>query len=166
MPSPREITEKFWKSLHTDRVFMLGVEGAEHGHFRPMTAITEHEIGGPVWMFTQHDNAVVQPLRGGKKRAMATYCAKGHDLFATIHGTIELDTNREMIDKLWNPLVAAWYEEGKNDPKLALLRFDAYRGEIWLNESAIWAGAKMLFGTDLKEEFPEKVARVAMGGRR
>ncbi len=35
MPSPQAITEQFWKSLHTDRVFMLGVDGAENGHFGP-----------------------------------------------------------------------------------------------------------------------------------
>jgi general stress protein 26 len=166
MPSQQEMTEKFWKSLHTDRTFMLGVEGAENGHFRPMTAITEHDIGGPIWIFTAKDNAVVQPLKNGSKRAMAAYSAKGHELFATVHGTIELDMDREMIEKLWNPFIAAWFEGGKDDPKLALLRFDAYRGEIWLNENSIVAGVKMLFGADPKEEYQDKVAKVAMGGRR
>ena len=166
MPSPQEITEKFWKSLHVDRAFMLGVEGAENGHFRPMTAITEHDIGGPVWIFTAKDNAVVQPLRNGSKRAMAAYSAKDHNLFATIHGTIALDMDREMIGKLWNPFIAAWYEGGKTDPKLALLRFDAERGEIWLNENSLWAGVKMLLsGADPKEEYQDMVAKVAMGGR-
>ena len=28
------------------------------------------------------------------------------------------------IDRLWNPFVAAWFEGGKSDPKLALLRFE------------------------------------------
>jgi general stress protein 26 len=97
---------------------------------------------------------------------MAAYSAKGYDLFATVHGTIALDMDREMIDKLWNPFVAAWFEGGKTDPKLALLRFDAERGEIWLNENSFVAGVKMLFGADLKEEYQEKVAKVAMGGRR
>ena len=31
----------------------------------------------------------------------------------------------------WNGLVAAWFEGGKDDPKLALLRLDAERAEIW-----------------------------------
>ncbi len=166
MPSPQEMTEKFWKSLHTDRTFMLGVEDVENGHFRPMTPITEHDIGGPIWMFTSKEGAVVKALGDSTKRAMAAYSAKGHNLFATIHGTIELDMNREMIEKLWNPFIAAWFEKGKNDPKLALLRFDAYRGEIWLNENTLIAGVKMLFGADPKEEYQDKVAKVAMGGRR
>ncbi len=166
MPSPQEITEKFWKSLHGDRTFMLGVDGAENGHFRPMTAILEHETGGPVWIFTAQDNAVTRAVRNMKKRAMAAYSAKGHDLFATIHGTIELDMDRGMIEKLWNPFIAAWFEGGKDDPKLALLRFDAERGEIWLNENSLWAGAKMLFGAgDPKEDYQDKVAKVRLGNR-
>lgn len=165
MSKEQELTEKFWKSLHSDRTFMLGVDGAENGHFRPMTAILEHEIGGPIWIFTSQDGAVTKAIRNMPKRAMAAYSAKGHDLFATIHGTIQLDMDREMIDKLWNPYIAAWFEEGKDDPNLALLRFDAQRGEIWLNENSLWAGVKMLFGADPKEEYRDKVAKVALGNR-
>jgi general stress protein 26 len=166
MATPKEITEKFWKSLHGDRTFMLGVDGAENGHFRPMTAILELEIGGPVWIFTSQDGAVTKAVRNMKKRAMAAYSAKGHDLFATIHGTIRLDMDREIIDKLWNPFIAAWFEEGKDDPKLALLRFDAERGEIWLNENSLWAGVKMLLsGSDPKEDYDDKVAKVRLGAR-
>lgn len=166
MASEKEITEKFWKSLHVDRTFMLGVDGAENGHFRPMTAITEHEHTGPVWIFTAQDNAVTKAVRNMKKRAMAAYAAKDHGLFATIHGTIQLDMDREMIGKLWNPFIAAWYEEGKEDSKLALLRFDAQRGEIWLNENSLIAGVKMLFGAgDPKEEYEDKVAKVSLSGR-
>lgn len=166
MPTPADLTEKFWKSLHGDRTFMLGVDGAENGHFRPMTAILEHEIGGPIWIFTAQDNAITSAVRDMPKRAMAAYAAKGHDLFATIHGTIQLDMDGEMIEKLWNPFIAAWYEEGKTDPDLALLRFDARRGEIWLNENSLLAGVKMLLGSDPKEEYQDKVAKVRLGESR
>jgi len=166
MPSQKEITEKFWKSLRSDRTLMLGVDGAENGHFRPMTALLEHETGGPIWIFTSQDGAVVKALRNMQKRAMASYSAKGHDLFATLHGKIQLDMDRAMIDKLWNPFIAAWFEGGKDDPKLALLRFDAERGEIWLNENSLWAGVKMMLGAgDPKEDYKDKVAKVRLGAR-
>lgn len=165
MPSPQAITEQFWKSLHSDRVFMLGVDGAENGHFRPMTAITEHEHTGPVWIFTAKDTAVARAVKDIRRRAMAAYSAKGHRLFATVHGTIELDQNRAMIEKLWNPFIAAWFD-GKNDPKLALLRFEAEHGEIWLNENSVLAGVRMLFGADPTQEYEDKVAKVRLGGSR
>ena len=65
-----------------------------------------------------------------------------------------------IIDRLWNPFVAAWYEGGKDDPKLALLRFDTEGAEIWLNENSLLAGVKMLFGVDPKKDYQDKVANV------
>jgi general stress protein 26 len=58
----------------------------------------------------------VQKLELGD-RAIATFASKGHDLFATLHGSVSLDNDRAVIDRLWNRFVAAWYEGGKDDPK-------------------------------------------------
>ena len=73
-----------------------------------------------------------------------------------------VDTNRATIDRLWNRFVAAWYEGGKDDPKLALLRLDADRAEIWLDGSSFVAGIKMLLGVDPKEDYKDKVAEVSL----
>jgi len=162
MPTPQELEAKFWKALSSDMTMMLGLDGAEDGHTRPMTAQFEDDRS-PLWFFTASDNALVQALgsqSGG--RAIATFASKGHDLFATLHGTLTLDNNRATIDRLWNRFVAAWYEGGKDDPKLALLRLDAERAEIWRNESSVFAGAKMLLGIDPKKDYQDKVAQVPL----
>ena len=57
---------------------------------------------------------------GKSNRAIATLTSKGHNLFATVHGSVSLDCDRATIDRLWNRFVAAWYEGGKDDPRLAL----------------------------------------------
>ena len=110
-------------------------------------------------LFTALDNALVQKLELGD-RAIATFASKGHDLFATLHGSVSLDNDRAVIDRLWNRFVAAWYEGGKDDPKLALLRFDAERAEIWLDASSLVAGIKLLLGADPKQDYKENVAEV------
>ena len=58
--------------------------------------------------------------------------------------------------------MAAWYEGGKDDPELVLLRFDAEKAEIWLNANSIFAGIKMLFGSDPKKDYKDKVAEVKL----
>ena len=123
-----------------------------------MTAQLDGEAG-PIWFFTAKDNALVQMI-GQNDRAIATFTSKDHDVFATVHGRLSVDTNRAVIDRLWNRYVAAWYEGGKDDPKLALLRLDAERAEIWLDASSLMAGIKMLLGTDPKADYKDKVARV------
>ncbi len=160
MPTPQELEAKFWKSLQSDMTMMLGLDGLEDGHVRPMTAQVEG-ARGPIWFFSSKDNALVEKLPQGD-RAIATFTSKGHDLFATLHGKLSLDNNPATIDRLWNRYVAAWFEGGKSDPKLALLRLDPERAEIWLDASSIVAGIKLLLGADPKEQYKENVAKVEL----
>lgn len=158
MPTPAELEAKFWKALKADRTIMLGLDGVEAAHPRPMTANFEGDRS-PIWFFTAKDTELVEAMPNATP-AIATFASSGHDLFATLHGRLSLDQNRAMIDKFWNPFVAAWFKGGKDDPKLALLRFDAERAEIWLDEKSFLAGIKLLLGADPKAEYKEKVAEV------
>jgi len=158
MNTPQQLEQKFWKALKADRTVMLGLDGVEDGHARPMTAQTEGDCA-PIWFFTSNENGLVRHLGQGH-RAVAAFAAKDHELFASIKGNLHLDNDRAVIDRLWNPFVAAWYEGGKDDPKLALLRLDAEHAEIWLNETSLLAGVKMLLGIDPKEDYKDKVADV------
>jgi general stress protein 26 len=159
MHTPKELEQKFWKALKSDRTVMLGLADADEGHTRPMTAMLEEDDRGPIWFFTSVDNALVSQLPQSRKGFFA-FGAKGHALFATVSGDLSRTHDRAIVERLWNPFVAAWYEGGKDDPKLVLLRFDAHRAEIWLNETGLLAGVKMLMGGDPKEEYRDHVAEV------
>ena len=162
MTTPRELEAKFWKALESDMTMMLGLVGVDDGHIRPMTAQLDGDGGrGPIWFFTAKDTAIVEALRGSS-RAVAAFASKGNDLFASVHGHLRVDNDRAMIDRLWNRFVAAWFENGKDDPRLTLLRFDPERAEIWADASSIVAGIKMLLGVDPKEEYRDKVAEVSL----
>jgi general stress protein 26 len=163
MTKPQDIEAQFWKALRSDRTMMVGLNGAADGHTRPMTAQLDGDADrGPIWFFGARDSALVQAL-SKSDRAIATFAAKDHDLFATVHGALRVDNDRAVIDRLWNRFVAAWYEGGKDDPNLILLRFDAEHAEIWLDASSLIAGIKMLFGADPKQDYRDKVAKVSLG---
>jgi general stress protein 26 len=157
MSTEQTLEEKLWNALASDRTVMLGLDGVEDGHSRPMTAMVEGQHG-PIWFFVGKPNAVVDNL-SSSRRAIAAFSAKGHELFASIHGSLSVDQDREVIDRLWNPFIAAWFD-GKDDPKLVLLRFDPEHAEVWLNESNMLAGMKMLFGTDPRDDYKDKVGDV------
>ena len=160
MLTAQELESKFWKALKSDRIVMLGLADAEVGHTRPMTAQVEGDQG-PIWFFSAKDTQLVKKLTADS-RATAAFVAKDHDLFASINGKLSLHNDREVIDRLWNPFVAAWYEGGKDDPKLALLRLDAENAQIWLNGSSLLAGIKLLFGIDPKKDYKGMVAEVSL----
>ena len=161
MSNETEIRDRFWKELKSERTLMLGIDGEPGGGMRPMTALIEEEDGGPLWIFTSNESDLVRAIGGGKP-AHATFTGKKHDLFANIVGQLSLDNDRAVIDRLWNPWVAAWFEAGKDDPKLALLRFDAEQAKIWLNATSIGAAIEWLFRRDPREIYKSKVAEVAL----
>ena len=94
-------------------------------------------------------------------QAIASFASKDHALFATIGGFLVSDNDPEVIDRLWNPFIAAWFK-GKDDPKLRLLRMDTADAHVWLNENSMLAGVKMLLGVDPKKDYKDKVGDVSL----
>ncbi len=45
---------------------------------------------------------------------------------------------------------------------MRLLRFDAGDAQIWLNETSLFAGLKMLLGSDPKTDYADKVAETTL----
>jgi general stress protein 26 len=166
MADDAEIKEKFWKALKKDMTMFLGLAEGEDGHARPMTAQLDDDDAqsGPIWFFTATDNKLFQQIGDsaiGGSRAMAHFASKGHDLWATVHGTLSTTRDRATIDRLWNPFVAAWYES-KDDPKIGLIRLDTESAEIWIDANSAVAGIKMLLGIDPKKDYKDKVAEVSL----
>jgi general stress protein 26 len=161
MPTPDELEARFWKALKSDMTMMLGLVGVAEGHTRPMTALLDGDKG-PIWFFTSGENEVADKAGTGA-RAVATFTSKGHDLFAAVHGLVSVGNDRAMIDRLWNRFIAAWFEGGKDDPTLRLLRFDPDEAEIWLDGSSVLAGLRVLFGSNPQEDYKQNVAKVQLG---
>ncbi|PZU11072.1 pyridoxamine 5'-phosphate oxidase family protein [Sphingomonas sp.] len=161
MAEDAKIEARFWKELKASPFLMLGLDGVRDGHTQPMTAQFDGEGSGPLFFFTTADNGLVMSL-GTSSRAIATFTGKGHDLFASIHGNLSVDNDPATIDRLWNPHVAAWFEGGRNDPRIALLRLDTERASLWLGGSALGAVMTQLFGRDPKEDYKGKMAEVAL----
>jgi general stress protein 26 len=167
MASETEIKEKFWKSLKSDMTMFLGLAEGGDGHARPMTAQLDEDgfqddlYQGPIWFFTSRSGELYQQIGSGG-RAMAHFASKGHDIWATVHGNLSQSTERDVIDRLWNRFVAAWYEGGKDDPDIALIRLNPENAEIWIDASSMVAGVKMLLGMDPKQDYKGKVAQVAL----
>ena len=165
------LTKAFWKAIDDSPFIMLGLVGVEDDQTRPMTAQVDvpeggdDEVGGPIYFFASKSDGVGHNLTGSA-RAVAAYADKGHTLFAHVHGTLSASNDRAVIDRLWNPLVAAWYKDGKNDPDLQLLRFETEHATIWEADKGATlkaAALKALFNVDAgKEHSQDHKADVAL----
>ena len=166
-----KLREKFWDELDGSPFVMLGLQGVDDSMTRPMTAQVDRpdgqskKDGGQIYFFASRSEDLVKGLQRSS-RAVATYVSKKHDLFASIHGKLILDNDRAVIERLWNPIIASWYKDGKDDPDLALVRFNTDRADIWEATPVATlkaAALKMLFNVDPgKEHQDEHRAEVAI----
>lgn len=165
MSNETELAADFWKALKSDRTVMLGVSTERDPHLWPMTAQIEGDEGGPIWFFTAAETDLSQLVKG-QRRAFFALVSKGHEVFGTVHGTLVHDLDRAVVDRLWNPFVAGWYKDGKDDPSLRLLRFDPDDAQLWRNGSSLVAGVKALLRMDPRRDYQDNVAEVQLGGGR
>ncbi len=156
MTDTQDIEKTFWKALKSDRTAMLGLDGVTGA--QPMTVLADQERS-PLWIFTSRETDLVRALSPGQPASLA-FASRGHHIFASLLGRVSIDNDRAVIDRLWNPFVAAWYKDGKDDPELALLRFDVETAKVWVDASSLLAGVKILLGADPKTDFKDKVAEV------
>ena len=149
-----DVSEKLFKALEDDRIGMLGMTGGESGHFQPMTAFWEEETHS-LWFFSYRDTDLVRAASDGGSRAMFTFQNKGATLWACIGGQLHEHCDRERIERFWNPVVAAWYPEGRDDPRLTLLHLKADGGEVWINEKGPVRFGLDVLGANLGHRTPD-----------
>ena len=141
-----DIRTKMWKAMADSPNVMLSLTGSD-APSEPMRAQLDKDADSEFWFYTTDSNRVAS---GGK--AMVHFSSKGHDLYACIRGTLVQETRDEIIDKYWSNPVEAWYEKGKEDPSLRMMRFELDDAEIWEADPSFKGMFKMMSGKDIKPE--------------
>ncbi|WP_404710228.1 pyridoxamine 5'-phosphate oxidase family protein [Sphingomonas sp. MMS24-J13] len=154
MADQTELKRDLWKRMAKSPFLMIGL--TEGGHSEPLTAQLDEDQVDTIWFFIGKDNRLA---KGGA--ATAEFVSKGHDYFASLSGRVQVQNDRAMIDKLWSRPVEAWFPGGKEDPNLALLRFDIDDAELWEADMSIAGKLKMLFGGKIEPSEEGSHAKVA-----
>ena len=150
-----EAEKEFWDSLKTSNTGLLGLDQPGY-HAQPLTAFRDEETG-TIWFFTREDTDLARDAGGGGgQSAMFHYASKDQDVWACIHGTLSVHgQDREIIDRHWSPVLAAWYPEGKDDRMLTILRFDADDGRVWVSEGGFFKFAYEIAKANVTKTLPD-----------
>lgn len=149
-----EYREEFWDRIEDIRTGMLLVEE----RFVPMTLKTEPE-DGHIWFLTAKQTAPGKAaLAGDTTRLVVANDSKG--AYADIKGKLSVSDDRAKLDEVWSPMAKAWFDQGKDDPDLLLVRLTPATAEVWLGPESglqgIVAMVKARFGNetdDMGEHF-------------
>lgn len=154
MSDAHQLKKDMWKRISDSPFVMMGLrEGG--GHSEPLTAQLDKDQVDTLWFFVGKDNRLTD---GGA--AMAQFVSKRHDFFACLSGSVRVDNDPAMIDKLWSSQVEAWFPGGKTDPNLALLCFDIADAELWETDMSLTGALKMIFGGKIRPDEEGSHARV------
>lgn len=120
--------KQLWDEIDGVHAGMLGVENSGL-LMQPMAPQTDRKTNN-IWFYTKTDAELVKAIKPGSR---ANFClvGKDHDYHASIAGQIEVRKDAAKIDEFWNSVVAAWYEDGKNDPSLTMLALHIDDAEVW-----------------------------------
>ena len=96
---------------------------------RPMNA-QETDEEGNLWFFSDKSS------KKNKEIAVNPYVQlffsnKNSAEFLSIYGRAEIIYDRSKIEELWNPLVKVWFQEGKDDPNITLIKVTPQHSYYW-----------------------------------
>lgn len=148
-----EAEKEFWDHLKKSNTGMLGLDQPGY-HAQPMTAFREEETG-TIWFFTRDDTDLAKDVATAQS-AMFHYGSKDQHVWACIQGKLSVHgRDRAIIDRFWNPVLAAWYPEGKDDPHLTILRFEAGDGRVWVSEGGFFKFAYEIAKANATKTVPD-----------
>lgn len=54
-----------------------------------------------------------------------------HSDFLSLYGYATISTNKQKIEELWDPVMKTWFTEGKDDPRITVIKFTPIQGYYW-----------------------------------
>jgi len=112
-------------------------------HSRPL-GLVQDDFTNTLWFFTQDPSPKTSDIEHHPEVNVAVSDEKGH---LSLSGKASIDRDPALIDKFWNPWAEAWFDGGRDDPTVALLRVDVDTVEIWdMDKPAIAKGFELVKG--------------------
>lgn len=129
MSDQQELRDRFWNRLRDINAGMLGL-GSDL-RLVPMSHYPDPEANR-LWFITAKGTDLAQHLTAEGQSALHVVADSGEGLFARIEGRLALSGDDAKLDELWNAVAASWFEGGRQDSDVQLLRLDLDRAEIWI----------------------------------
>lgn len=88
------------------------------------------DADGTIWFMSRKGSEKNQQIRAEDK-VYLQYLDNSKHHYLAITGSASIVNDRDKIEELWNPMAKAWFEEGKDDPSISLIRVTPQDGHYW-----------------------------------
>lgn len=109
------------KSLAENKVGFFITHLPEHEiDTRPMSTL-EIDEKGTFWFMCKEDSNVAQQISENNKVDLL-YGSNDNNAYLFVKAESTVFYDKAIIDRLWTPIAKAWFEEGKEDPTIRIIK--------------------------------------------
>lgn len=125
--------------------FCTAVSTGDSTATRPM-AVQKVDDEGSLWFMSASDSHKNHELEMDPTVSLF-FQGSEHSDFLHLRGKGSISRDRQKIDELWEPVMKTWFTEGKDDPRITVIKVAPTAGYYWDNKHGnVVAGIKMLIG--------------------
>lgn len=131
----QEAIEKLKDMVDKIDMGMMGTyqEGSEFIYAVPMSR-QEVDEQGNIWYLLSSESETYHNLEKNKNVSIL-FSDTSNFNFLSLNGQAEISQDQARIDKYWNKMVEAWFEKGKEDPRIRVLKVVPSEAHYWDNKT-------------------------------
>ena len=96
---------------------------------RPMS-VQKIDDEGNLWFLSANDSHKNQEIQIDHSVKLF-FQGSAHSDFMYLTGKAEIIEDRNKIDELWEPILKTWFTEGKDDPRISVIKVTPEEGYYW-----------------------------------
>jgi general stress protein 26 len=96
---------------------------------RPMSA-QKIDDEGNFWFLSANDSHKNEELQQDPATQLL-FQGSSYSDFLSLYGRSSISTDKQKIDELWDPSLKVWFTEGKDDPRITVIKFQPSDGYYW-----------------------------------
>ncbi len=118
-----------WDLVKPLETAMLITKNDDSLQGRPMHLV-QSEFSGIFYFFSGMSSAKVSEIEEDSDICLAFSCPKAQT-YVSVSGQANTLADSKLIDKLWSPMIEAWFPQGRRDPNVGLIAVSVYQAEFW-----------------------------------
>ena len=129
--SNKEAVDKL-KSLVDDIMvclFCTNLKTDDGATTRPMSAIKVCDQGN-IWFFSEKNSDKNLAIEADNK-VQLFFSHPGKSRYLIVNGKAEIIFDKDKIEELWTPVAKIWFEEGKDDPDISIIKVSPTTAYYW-----------------------------------
>lgn len=106
---------------------------SDYLHAVPMST-QEVDETGDIWFLFSSESETCKHLLLDNAVSLLYSDVRNYN-FLSINGTAEVSADKSRIEKYWNKMMDGWFEKGKEDPAIRVLRVTPAEAHYWDNKT-------------------------------